>query len=65
MKQKVFLMLALLLVAATGVTAQSTYTVQFKANNNTKTVENVTLPHTFWCNNLYGNGELDQIIKQL
>ena len=50
--------LALLLTAATGAWADSDtkYTVTFKANGNTKTVENVTLPHTF---------ELDPIIKEL
>ena len=48
--------LALLITAATGAWAQDTYTVTFKANGNTKTVENVTLPHTF---------ELDPIITEL
>ena len=48
--------LALLLTAATGAWAADTYTVTFKANGNTKTVENVTLPHTF---------ELDPIITEL
>ena len=50
--------LALLLTAATGAWADSDtkYTVTFKANGNTKTVENVTLPKTF---------ELDPIIKEL
>ena len=48
--------LALLLTAATGAWAEDTYTVTFKANGNTKTVENVTLPHTF---------ELDPIITEL
>ncbi len=56
MKQKILSLLALLLTAATGAWAQDTYTVTFKANGNTKTVENVTLPHTF---------ELDPIIKEL
>jgi hypothetical protein len=48
--------LLLLLTAATGAWAADTYTVTFKANGNTKTVENVTLPHTF---------ELDPIITEL
>ena len=50
--------LALLLTAATGAWASgdTKYTVTFKANGNTKTVENVTLPHTF---------ELDPIIREL
>ena len=48
--------LALLITAVTGAWAQDTYTVTFKANGNTKTVENVTLPHTF---------ELDPIITEL
>ena len=50
--------LALLITAATGAWADgdTKYTVTFKANGNTKTVENVTLPHTF---------ELDPIIKEL
>ena len=48
--------LALLLTAATGAWAEDTYTVTFKANGKTKTVENVTLPHTF---------ELDPIIIEL
>ena len=50
--------LALLLTAATGAWADgdTKYTVTFKANGNTKTVENVTLPHTF---------ELDPIIREL
>ena len=61
--------LALLLTAATGAWAQDTYNVTFKANGNTKTVENVTLPHTFGCS--YngdlgrGTGELDVIIQEL
>ena len=61
--------LALLLTAVTGAWAQDTYTVQFKANGNTKTVENITLPHTFGCS--YngdlgrGTGELDVIIQEL
>ena len=50
--------LALLITAATGAWADgdTKYTVTFKANGNTKTVENVTLPHTF---------ELDPIIIEL
>ena len=48
--------LVLLLTAVTGAWAEDTYTVTFKANGNTKTVENVTLPHTF---------ELDPIITEL
>lgn len=50
--------LALLITAATGAWADgdTKYTVTFKANGNTKTVENVTLPKTF---------ELDPIIIEL
>ena len=42
--------LALLLTAATGAWAEDTYTITFKANGNTKTVENVTrtLSFTQW-----------------
>ena len=43
------LTLALLLTAVGGAWAQDTYNVTFKANGNTKTVENVTLPKTFQC----------------
>ena len=50
------LTLALLITAVGGAWAEDTYTVTFKANGNTKTVENVTLPHTF---------ELDPIITEL
>ena len=58
--------LALLITAATGAWAEDTkYTVTFKANGNTKTVENVTLPHTFMSVNNQGNGELDLIINDL
>ena len=61
--------LALLLTAATGAWAADTYTVQFKANGNTKTVENITLPHTFSCNQDdetgRGTDELDVIIQEL
>ena len=61
--------LALLLTAVTGAWAADTYTVQFKALGNTKTVENVTLPHTFGCNinDEIGRGtdELDVIIQEL
>ena len=61
--------LALLLTAATGAWAQDTYNVTFKANGNTKTVENITLPHTFGCSfngDLgRGTGELDVIIQEL
>ena len=56
MKQKILMTLALLITAVGGAWAQDTYTVTFKANGNTKTVENVTLPHTF---------ELDPIITEL
>ena len=58
-------MLALLLTAVTGAWAQSTYTVTFAANGNTKTVENVTLPKTFQCSYSNANGELDLILKEL
>jgi hypothetical protein len=66
MKQKRLLtMLALLLTAVGGAWAQSTYTVTFAANGNTKTVENVTLPKTFQCSYSNANGELDLILKEL
>ncbi len=59
--------LALLLTAVTGAWAEDTYTVTFKANGNTKTVENVTLPKKFSCNykNGLGTDELDLIIQEL
>ena len=56
MKQKILMTLVLLITAVGGAWAADTYTVTFKANGNTKTVENVTLPHTF---------ELDPIITEL
>ena len=65
MKQKLLSILALLLMAVTGAWADDTYTVQFKANGKTKTVENVVLPHQFLCNFSDENGELDQIIREL
>ena len=55
--------LAALLALTMGAWAQDTYTVTFKDQGNTVTVENVTLPKTFSCN--YGNGELDLIIQEL
>ena len=55
----------MLLMAVTGAWADDTYTVQFKANGNTKTVENVVLPYQFRCNFDSEVGELDQIIKEL
>ena len=58
--------LALLLTAVGGAWAEDTkYNVTFKANGNTKTVENVTLPKTFKCEYYNENGELDLIIKEL
>lgn len=63
--KKVFSIITLLLMAATGAWADGTYTIKFEANGNSKTVENVTLPHTFSCDYSGENGELDQIIKQL
>ena len=65
MKRTVLSILALLLMAATGAWADDTYTIKCEANGNSKTVENVTLPHTFSCDYSGENGELDQIIKQL
>ena len=64
-RNKLLLLLALLMTAATGAWADNTYTVTFKANGNTKTVENVTLPHTFSCDFNNQNGELDHIIQEL
>ncbi len=57
--------LALLIMAVGGAWAQSTYTVTFAANSNTKTVENVTLPKTFQCSYDNADGELDLILKEL
>ena len=57
--------LALLIAAVGGAWAQSTYTVTFAANSNTKTVENVTLPKTFQCSYANADGELDLILKEL
>ena len=65
MKHKILMTLALLLTAVGGAWADQTYTVTFAANNNTKTVENVTLPKTFQCSNANANGELDLILKEL
>lgn len=71
MKQlkKLSLTLLLLITAAAGAWAQDTYNVTFKANGNTKTVENVTLPKTFSCNwndeTGFGTDELDLIIQEL
>ena len=63
--------LALLITAATSAWADgdTKYTLTFKANGNTKTVENVTLPKTFSCSfdDEIGRwtGELDVIIQEL
>ena len=57
--------LALLLTAVGGAWAQDTYNVTFKANGNTKTVENVTLPKTFQCSYNNADGDLDLILKEL
>lgn len=66
MRQKVFSIVALLLMAVTqGAWADGTYTVQFKANGNTVTKEDVTLPVTYKCSYAEANGELDLILKQL
>ena len=61
-----FVALAAIAAAATGpARAQQTYTVTFAANNNTKTVENVTLPHTFSASYNTANEEFDLILKEL
>ena len=65
MRNKILMTLALLLTAVTGAWAADTYNVTFKANGNTTTVENVTLPKTFKCDISNADGELDLIIKQL
>ena len=65
MKQKLLSILALLLIAVTGAWAQTTYNVTFSANGNTKTIENVSLPHTFSCDFRDEDGELDKIIQEL
>ena len=65
-RNKLLLLLALLLTAATGAWAtDDTYTVKFEANGKSKTIENVTLEKTWACNYNSENGELDQIIKEL
>ena len=61
MKQKLFSMLALLLVAVSGAWAQS-YTVKFEGHGRS-TTKTVTLPHTFSCDGK--NGELADIIIYL
>ena len=63
--KKTILTLVALLALTTGAWADDTYTVQFKANGNTKTVANVVLPYQFRCNFSSENGELDQIIREL
>jgi hypothetical protein len=63
--KKYFMTLALLLTAVGGAWAQDTYNVTFKANGNTKTVENVTLPKTFQCSYNNADGDLDLILKEL
>ena len=71
MRNKILMTLALLLTAVTGAWADgdTKYNVTFKANGNTKTVENVTLPKTFSCNwddeTELGTDELDLIIQEL
>ena len=69
MRNKILMTLALLITAVTGAWAADTYTLTFKANGNTKTVENVTLPKTFSCNfddeTSSGTDELDVIIQEL
>ena len=65
-KFRLLTLLALLMTVATGAWAQTeTYSVKFEANGNSKTIENVTLPYTFWCDWNNENGELDGIIKEL
>ena len=63
--KRLTLTLALLLTAVGGAWAQDTYNVTFKANGNTKTVENVTLPKTFQCSYNNADGDLDLILKEL
>ena len=64
--KKFILTLLALLTISTGAWADGEkYTVQFKANGNTKTVEDVTLPRTFSCSNNNANDELDLILKEL
>ena len=53
------------LIGLTSAWAQDTYTITFKANGNTKTVENVTLPKTYYCDYEDADGELDFILKEL
>jgi hypothetical protein len=67
MKQykKILMTLVALLAVTTGAWAQDTYTIMFKANGNTKTVENVTLPKTYQSSYDNADGELDLILKEL
>jgi hypothetical protein len=62
-KNKLLLLLALLLTAATGAWADGV-SIKFEANGHEKVVENVTLPYTFRCNYDSEDGELDRIIKE-
>ena len=64
-KKLTIALLALLSFSATAWADGEKYTVQFKANGNTKTVEDVTLPHTFSCSYNKANDELDMILKEL
>ena len=62
---RVMTLAVMLLAMAATAWAQQTYTVTFSANNNTKTVENVTLPHTFSASYNTANEEFDLILKEL
>ena len=62
---RVMTLAVMLLAMAATAWAQQTYTVTFSANNNTVTVENVTLPHTFSASYNTANEEFDLILKEL
>ena len=64
MRKKLLSILALLCLTVSGAWADETYTIKFEANEKSVT-KNVTLPHTFSCDYVNKNGELDQIIQSL
>ncbi|MBP5715511.1 MAG: hypothetical protein J6W69_00170, partial [Bacteroidales bacterium] len=63
MKQKILSILALLCLSAVSAWAGGV-TVTFSCEGMSKTIENVTLPHTYSCNADH-NGELDKIIQEV
>ncbi|MBE6331311.1 MAG: hypothetical protein E7070_03250 [Bacteroidales bacterium] len=63
MKQKILSILALFCLTTVGAWAGGV-TVTFYYDGMSKTIENVTLPHTYSCNADH-NGELDKIIQEV